>query len=365
MNIGIAGAGLIGRLLAWQCLRAGHSVSLFDRDTIDGEGSAARVAAAMLAPYSEAAHCPREIFDWGVASMALWPRLIRQLHQDTGINVQLEQNGSVVVAHIRDTGELDNLMQLLGTKLPEHQAQITLLDQPALASLEPSLAGRFEQGIFLSGEGCLDNWALLDALADAIDSLGGEWHAAVSVDNVQPGQLDVEGQPISFDCVIDSRGLGAKPNQPGLRGVRGEVLWVHAPEVSLTRPVRLMHPRYQLYIAPKPQQRYVIGATEIESESMQPITVRSSLELQSALYSIDTDFAEASILKAYANCRPAYVDNLPRIDVEEGLISVNGLYRHGYLLSPLLLQLALDSLDGQVEHPVVRQQSSMQEGIAR
>ena len=135
--------------------------------------------------------------------------------------------------------------------------------------------------------------------------------------------------------------MGAKNQLANLRGVRGEVLWVHAPEVNLKRPVRLMHPRYKLYISPRSGNRYVIGATEIESESMQPVTVRSSLELMSALYSVHSGFAEATVLHAYAHCRPAMPDNLPIIHCEEGLLMVNGLYRHGYLLSPHVVESAL------------------------
>ncbi|WP_146047876.1 2-dehydropantoate 2-reductase N-terminal domain-containing protein [Zhongshania marina] len=53
LKIGIAGAGLLGRLLAWKLLRQGHRVSLFDRGSRTAELSAAKVAASMLAPYSE------------------------------------------------------------------------------------------------------------------------------------------------------------------------------------------------------------------------------------------------------------------------------------------------------------------------
>ena len=65
---------------------------------------------------------------------------------------------------------------------------------------------------------------------------------------------------------------------------------LHAPEVSLRRPVRLMHPRYPLYIAPKPDHVFVIGATEIESEDTSPASVRSTLELLSAAYSLHSGF---------------------------------------------------------------------------
>lgn len=363
MNIGIAGAGLIGRLLAWQLLRRGHAVTLFDRDTADGERAAARVAAAMLAPYSEAVACEREIFDWGREALHLWPDLLAQLEQDHAgpddSRIYFQQRGSLVVAHPHDRGDLQHFNQRLRAFVPDALEHIAFLDRAGLRELEPELAERFDGATFLSEEGTLDNRELLQRLEQAIRRLGGDWRERCEVARVDAGLIETGSAIYGFDLAIDARGFGAKPQLPDLRGVRGEVLWVHAPEVRLSRPVRLMHPRYQLYISPKRSSVYVIGATEIESEALTPITVRSSLELQSALYSVHTGFAEAQVLHAYANCRPAFMDNLPRIDVAPGLLRVNGLYRHGYLLGPWVLQLALRALEGDATHRIVRAASDL------
>lgn len=353
MNIAIAGAGLIGRLLAWQLLRRGHRVALFDRDTVDGHASAARVAAAMLAPYSEVTDGDRDVFAWGVAGLQRWPELLAELKHDIGIDVYFQRRGSVVVAHKADRGNLDHFQQLLRHYIPEQLDHVHALDRARLLELEPELSA-FSGGMYLDDEGTLDNRELLSALARAIRKLGGQWHERTPVDSVEPERIVCGGESFACDLAIDARGFGARPQLHDLRGVRGEVLWVHAPEVNLTRPVRLMHPRYQLYIAPKRDHVYVIGATQIESESLAPITVRSSLELQSALYSVHTGFAEASVLDAFANCRPAFLDNRPRIDRRPGLLRVNGLYRHGYLLSPFVLDTALTCIEGDVQHAIVR-----------
>jgi glycine oxidase len=364
MNIGIAGAGLMGRLLGWQLLRRGHRVSLFDRDHAGGDASAARVAAAMLAPYSEVVACERAIFDWGCAALPLWPALLAELQQDSSYEVFFQQRGSLVVAHARDRNLWLQFNQRLQHAAPEAAAAVRQLDRAALLQVEPDLA-QFAEATWLTEEGTLDNRELLQALERALRNLGVQWHEGVAVDGVHAGAIEIDGALRDFDLAIDSRGFGAKPQLSGLRGVRGEVLWVRAPEVRLTRPVRLMHPRYQLYIAPKRDAVYVIGATEIESEALTPITVRSSLELQSALYSVHTGFAEAQVLHAYANCRPAFIDNLPRIDCAAGLLRVNGLYRHGFLLGPLVLQLALATLEGAVSHPIVRQVEQLRTVNAR
>jgi glycine oxidase len=145
----------------------------------------------------------------------------------------------------------------------------------------------------------------------------------------------------SYDYIIDCRGLGAKNTTCKLRGVRGEVVRLHAPEVSLTRPIRLMHPRYPIYIAPKPNHEYVIGATEIESQDSGPATVRSTLELLSAAYTVHSGFAEARILSIQTGLRPAFSDNRPQVNHEGKVIGINGLYRHGYLLAPSLVAEAV------------------------
>jgi glycine oxidase len=132
-----------------------------------------------------------------------------------------------------------------------------------------------------------------------------------------------------------------------LRGVRGEVARVHAPDVTLSRPTRLIHPRYPIYIAPKPNGLFVIGATEIESNDRSPPSVRSTLELLSAAYAVHPGFGEGRILEITTQCRPTLPDNLPAMRVTVShpqtpkVLAINGLYRHGFMISPALLDVAL------------------------
>ena len=160
--------------------------------------------------------------------------------------------------------------------------------------------------------------------------------------------MDETGQ---FDHIIDCRGLAAPSDGQRLRGVRGELIWLHAPQVKLKHLVRLMHPRYKLYIVPRENDTYIIGASQLESEFEGNITVRSALELLSAAYSVHSGFAEAEILKTDTNLRPAYPDNQPQINVDNKCISINGLFRHGYLLTPALCDIATDYIfEGHSSH---------------
>lgn len=120
---------------------------------------------------------------------------------------------------------------------------------------------------------------------------------------------------------------------------------VHAPEVTLQRPTRLVHPRYPIYIAPKEDHLFVIGATEIESDDLSPASVRSALELMSAAYAVHSGFAEARIVEIATQCRPTLPDNLPAVrQSAPRVLEINGLYRHGFMIAPAMLDVVLQLL---------------------
>ena len=341
-HVGIAGAGLIGRLVAWRLLRAGARVSLYDADDAGAERSAGIAAAAMLCAWSEAADAGAELLAQGEDSLARWAAWLDELASDAGERVALCADGSLVVAHPADAAELTRFERCLAHRLNgAGRGEVVALGRERLRKLEPALAERFERAVWLRREGCLDNRALFSALAKAIRARAGAWHERVAVDAVASRALRAGGRWRRFDCAVDCRGLGARGDLPSLRGVRGEIIRVRAEEVRLSRPVRLMHPRFPLYVAPHPGSVYVVGATEIESEDERGVSVRSGLELLSALYSLDTGFAEAEILEMRVGHRPAWPDNRPRVLSEPGLVSVNGLYRHGFLLGPTLADQAV------------------------
>jgi glycine oxidase len=338
----VLGAGLMGRLLAWQLARAGHAVTVHEASTSDAQGSPARIAAAMLAPLAESAITEPGVVEMGRHALTRWPDLLAQLSQP----VFFQQEGTLILWHRQDAAEarrFAGLLQATNEKLPT-LPKLQTLDATGVRALEPSLEHRFAQGLYLPGEGQLDNRQLLDALLHELQTLKVQlhWNSPRAPEDFQPGTA---GQP---DWLFDCRGLGARAQWPQLRGVRGEVARLHAPDVSLSRPTRLIHPRYPIYIAPKQDHVFVIGATEIESDDLSPPSVRSTLELLSAAYTVHPGFAEARILEIATQCRPTLPDNLPAIrQLAARTLQINGLYRHGFMIAPALLDVVLDFVRGQ------------------
>jgi glycine oxidase len=341
----VLGAGLMGRLLACTLAARGHPVQVYEAQGADGQGAAARVAAAMLAPLAESAITEPPVVAMGAYSVPRWPQLIAELEQP----VFFQQNGTLVLWHRQDQQEQVRFSQLLArtcTTVPGLPSPQTV-HGAELAALEPAVAGRFAQGLYLPQEGQLDNRQLLAALLQRMQTLGVKvhWHTPKPLAEALALQAQQGG------WLLDCRGLGAqhewqaKPDRTPqvLRGVRGEVARIHAPDVTLQRPTRLLHPRYPIYIAPKPDHVFVIGATEIESDDMSPISVRSTLELLSAAYAVHPGFGEARILELTSQCRPTLPDNLPALaQLGPKALQINGLYRHGFMISPAVHDAVLD-----------------------
>jgi glycine oxidase len=327
-SVAVIGAGIAG---SWQALlfaRAGYAVTLMDRDDDTMTQATSHWAGGMLAPWCEQEISEPIITHLGKRSLALW----RDQFPDTSFN------GTIVVAHQRDRPDLERFARMT--------AEHVRLDADSMTALEPQLDRRFSDGLFFPDEAHVEPRSVLPSLHASLLDAGGAIRFQTECD---PDVLNRH-----FDHVIDCRGLGARDRFPDLRGVKGEMIVIETPDVALSRPIRLLHPRWPIYIIPRDGQQFMIGATSIESEDY-GVSVRSVLELLTAAYSVDPAFAEARVIEIGSGLRPAFPDNLPRIVIDKNVISVNGLYRHGFLLSPMLAQLTLAYVQrGEIHNEIMR-----------
>jgi glycine oxidase len=330
-DIAVVGGGLLGRCLSWRASRAGAQVALYDAAGSRGEGSAAWAAAGMIAPTAEAVDADPQIHAMGRHSLALWPQWLAELP----VPVFYRDSGTLLLWHGEDAGEAVRVERVLASR--RAQAYSTRVASARIGELEPALEARFQQALYLPGEAQLDNRELLMAVAIALEDAGVEchWDTIVS-DDVLP----------DAGIVVDCRGMGARREWPQLRGVRGEIVRLHAPEIELHHMLRLLHPRCPVYIVPRAEGRLVVGATSIESDDYSTVSVRGALELLTSAYSVLPALAEARILEFNTQVRPALPDNVPalRFDHRHRALHINGLYRHGFLLTPALVEEVLSLL---------------------
>jgi len=326
-NVAIVGSGVMGLTAAHKLALRGASVTVYDRRREAGRGCS-WWAGGMLALWCEMESAEPLIGDLGLESLAYWREYFPNV-----IN-----KGSLVVAPPRDTPDLK--------RFAARTSHFDIIDGPRIAALEPDLAGRFETGLFFKEEAHLDPRNALSFLQERLQkNLGVTF------------KMDADVRPEALDAsyVLDCRGYEARDVLSDLRGVKGEMLIVRSTEISLSRPIRLLHPRIPVYIVPRDDHHFMVGATMIESSDQSRISARSMVELLNATYALHPSFGEAEIIETGTDVRPAFPDNLPRIRRAGNILRLNGLYRHGYLGAPALARRAAEIvMDGKTFPEVER-----------
>jgi len=314
----IRGGGIVGLCVATELIRGGVAVTLRDPAASPGAHGCSWWAGGMLAPFCEGFTAEEPVVRLGQEAADWW--------QAQGVEVT--RRGSLVVTLERDRRELDQFAR----RTTGHRL-VTGVD---LAELEPHMADRHDRALYFEGEAHIDPRAALLHLRNRLEEAGARFEQS---DAAPDGP------------VIDCRGLAAQDSLSDLRGVKGEMVVLRSHDVALTRPVRLLHPRFPLYIVPRGDGVFMLGATQIESEERGRASARSVVELLSAAYALHPAFGEAEVMEIGADARPAFPDNLPRITRMGDTIHVNGLFRHGFLLSPAVARMTAGIMTRENEEP--------------
>lgn len=304
----VLGSGVAGLCVATLLAEQGETLEVIVSD----ETPASHWAGGMLAPFCEGESAPEQVIELGQRAAGWWSQRI------DGV----VQQGTLVVASPRDGAELTRFAHMTR----EHQ----WIDpgQP-----EPELAGRFARGLFFPSEAHLNPRDALRQLRARLETRGVAFHAR------KPS-----------GTLIDCRGIHAADRQPDLRAVRGEMLILHCEELHFSRPIRLLHPRFPCYLVPRGQGHFMLGATMVESDDASPISARAMMELLSAAWTIHPALAEARIIESGTGRRPAYRHNVPEVRYRDGVFSVNGMFRHGFLLAPAMAQQLMQLLSQEPHH---------------
>ncbi|ODR88571.1 glycine oxidase ThiO [Sinorhizobium alkalisoli] len=326
MTVLIKGAGVAGLAAAFELCRRGIAVEVADAAETVGAG-ASTYAGGMLAPFCEREAADEAVLTLGLSSADWW---------EEALSGEVSRRGTLVVAAGRDGGELD--------RFAARTRGYEWVGDNAIGELEPDLAGRFDRALFFAEEAHLDPRKAMAGLYETLVARGVRFHL---------GRAAMHSEK-SYAAVVECTGAAAIATTPGLRGVRGEMLFLKTPEIRLSRPVRLLHPRHPIYIVPREDHRFMVGATMIETDDDGPITARSLMELLNAAYAVHPAFGEARVVETGVGIRPAFADNLPRLLDRDGGFAIAGMYRHGFLLAPALARQLAERLCAGEQPPLTR-----------
>jgi glycine oxidase len=324
-DVVIIGAGIIGLSVAVELRRAGMSVMLLERHQPAHEASWA--AGGMLAD--------REIGDHPLlrhmaqASAAMYPAFVQRLQDESGINVDLREQGTIC---------------FLGDDHPPHAGDP--LSPEDLRHLEPELAYS-APAVFLP-ERCVDPRLLTQALLESARHLGVDLATGAEVTHVEVSHD--EGQEHRAVAAVTARSrypanaivncAGAWARQVGpvpipTRPVKGQMLTVTPALVKHVVRGR------NVYLIPRSNGRLVIGSTAEEAGFDKRVDPDAIHRLHQSAAELAPNLGQARILEDWAGLRPATPDKLPimGLTIVQNYFVATGHYRDGILLAPITAQV--------------------------
>lgn len=304
MSWSVLGSGVTGFCVATALIERGESCEVIENPQYI---PASYWAGGMLAPYCESESAPKYVQEYGFQAIQWWVK-----HSQS-----VQQNGTLVVAPPRDQSELKRFAHLT-------QSHTWVSPQ----AIEPALSDTFEKGLFFADEAHLNPRRALAELKEHLIKKGVVFHSN------PPNEK-----------ILDCTGMGAQPEFSDLRAVRGEMLILQSEDVVFSRPIRFLHPRFPCYLVPRENGQFMLGATMVESSNSGKITARALLELLGSLYVLNPAFMEAKILETGTGLRPSFPQNLPEIRYQDGRFFINGMYRHGFLLAPIMAENLMQKLE--------------------
>jgi glycine oxidase len=339
----VVGGGVIGCAVAYALAREHLSVVLLEAEDVASGASGA--AAGMLAPVSEAAG-PGPLLRLGLESLALFPALVAELRERSGIDPELERSGCLRIAA---TEEEARALRWRDRVLPSFDLE--WLDTEAARRLEPSLSPEIHGGLFSPHESHVRSAVLSRALALGAASLGAELRLGTPVrgllrDGARVKGVETAAGRVEGANVVLCTGVAAghSPAWLGREGtlpivpVRGQILSL-APRPPGLRTIVWGG---TTYLVPKRDGSIVVGATEERAVFDRRVTAAGVSQLLGEAIRLVPGLDDASFAGAWAGLRPATPDHLPMVGPwpgVDGLLLSAGHYRNGVLLAPLTAQL--------------------------
>lgn len=334
-EVGIIGAGAAGLSIAWQLALRGKAPLLFDA----GEpGSGAMTASGgMLSPAYEAEYDELPLLRAMIESRQRYRSWAARLG-----DIGYAESGTYELALLPE--DVPYIQRRVAFER-EQGLQVEWLESHELRRRLPHLSPRIPAGSYAPDEGHLIPELLRDRLVEAFLGAGGTLlsHTPVQTMEYSGGffQLYTPRGVYQVEMLILCTGVPTAGLKLPFRvyPVRGQMIAVENPDPDwLPAPVRYFN-KLAGYGYAIPKRGYIIlGGTAEEKGTDPSLTVGGLLDILRRAYYAFPDLYERRILRFWAGLRPATASRLPLLykDPEFPLYYINGLYRNGILLAPLI-----------------------------
>jgi glycine oxidase len=331
----VVGGGIIGIALSIALRKRGVRVLVVERGEPGREASHA--AAGMLADCT--LETSAALQPLAKASARMYPEFVHELQDESGIKVDLRDNGTILFAlpeHI--------------TELIEFQAEHAL---PApLADLEPDLAD-VESPAFYLKERSVDPRALVAAALKAakhrgVDISSGTTVTDVLLSNGRVAGVSTDRTRYSAPCVVNCAGAWAgnlSTHRFPTRPVKGQMLAVACARHNVLRHV-IRAP--DVYLVPRSDGRILIGSTLEEAGYDKRTDAETIRRLHQAAIRLVPALGQARVLEDWAGLRPGTPDDLPMLGATDtpGYFVATGHFRDGILLTPVTAHVIAQLVTG-------------------
>jgi glycine oxidase len=358
IDVVVAGGGIIGLAVAWELTRRGRQVLVLEAS----EGSAdaaARVAAGMLAPVSEADLSHPELTRLSIESASRYEAWAGALAAASGLDVGYEPTGTLIVALHRDhMAEIEHLRAFQR----DRGLSADPLTRAEAREMEPALAPAVVGGVRVPGDRQVDPRRVLTALRAALATAGAEVRDGARVSGIDGAgatrlvrfeRAGASAEVEAAQVVLASGAWSAEVRIAGLdlpmRPIRGEVLRLRG-ERLLRHVVRTP----DVYLVPRADGELVVGATMEERGFDRRSRAGDVLDLLTEAARALPGMRELSLEECAVGFRPALRDHLPAIgEASPGMFVATGHLRDGVLLTPVTAQLLADVMCGAEPDPLL------------
>ena len=357
-DVVVIGAGVVGLGIAWRLAQRGARVTVFDKDAA-GQG-ASHAAAGMLAACAEAEPGEEALVALGRASQMMWPPFAAELRDATGIDVELREEGTLIVALTADDQArlMHDLAFQKGLGLP-----LDWISAAEARRREPHLGPRLAGAIVSPEDHQVDNRKLAAALRAAAEAAGVLVRERTAVARIivaedrAAGVVLADGSHLAAGAVVLAAGAwsrqikGIAPEVlPPVRPIKGQMV---ALRMDAAAPL-IRHVVWgpNIYMVPRNDGRLILGATVEEKGFDKALTAGGVLSLLEAAWRVVPAIEELPVDEMWVGHRPGSRDDAPILGPApiRGLVYATGHHRNGILLAPITADaVARMVLDGTVD----------------